>query len=111
MSSVTVPRSDITAEEVSAVLRSKLGSHYQITPGMKSTGFTREVPADDNTILAKGSWFERANVRIVPGSGRTEIEVTPGASYFGLIRLIDQLLLARKVHRALENAPELAQAT
>ena len=36
------------------------------------------------------------------------IDVTPGATYFGLIRLIDRIGLARRVLRILEHAPELA---
>jgi hypothetical protein len=109
MPTVTVPRSDITVEEVRAVLRDKLGARFQVTPGVSSTGFTREVPSDEKTtMLVKGSWFERANVKIIPGPGRTELEVNPGATYFGLIRLFDQLLITRKVQRILENAPELA---
>jgi hypothetical protein len=36
------------------------------------------------------------------------MSVSPGASYFGLIRLIQRVGLVRKVQEALEDAPELA---
>jgi hypothetical protein len=61
----------VTADEVTAVLRGRLGSRYTITPG-------------------------------------TEIEVSPGATYFGLIRLAHRIGLVRKIHNALAQAPELA---
>jgi len=111
MSTVTVPRSNITVDEVSAVLRSELGSRYGVTPSMTSTGFAKNVPGDANTLLVSGSWFQRANVRIIPGADRTEINVSPGATYPGLIRLIDRIGIARKVHEILEHAPELAEAS
>ncbi|HEY7145316.1 MAG TPA: hypothetical protein VH637_13810 [Streptosporangiaceae bacterium] len=111
MLTVTVPRSNVSVDEVSTALRDKLGSRYHVEAATKSVGFTREVPADDNTMLVKGGWFKRANVKIVPGTGSTEIQVSPGATYFGLIRLIDQMLVTRKVHRALADAPGLAQSS
>ncbi|MHB8393332.1 MAG: hypothetical protein ACYDC5_02255 [Candidatus Dormibacteria bacterium] len=108
MSKVTVPRPDVTAEEVSTVLRRKLGSRYTVTPSMMAAGFGRQVPGDTNTILVAANWLERANVRMTAGRNCTEIDVSPGATFFGLIRLIHRVGAARQVHRALENAPELA---
>jgi len=108
MSTVTVPRPNITVEEVSAVLRNELGSRYGVTPSMTSRGLAKEVPSDANSLLVSGSWFQRANVRIIPCPDRTEIDVSPGATYPGLIRLIDRIGIARKVHQILEHAPELA---
>src|SRR5664280_441739 len=46
MFTVTVPRSDVTLDEVSAALRAKLGPRYNIRPSMRSTGFGKEVPGD-----------------------------------------------------------------
>jgi hypothetical protein len=34
--------------------------------------------------------------------------VSPGATYFGLIRLVHRIGLVRKIHNALAQAPELA---
>jgi hypothetical protein len=109
VSTITIPRSDVTAQEVSAVLRDRLGSRYRITPAMTSRGLVKEVPGDANSMLVRGTWFERANVRLVPGTDTTEIQVSPGAIYPGLVRLIDRVSIARKVRQALENAPELAR--
>jgi hypothetical protein len=92
---------------VGTILRSKLDSHYELVPSAISTGFTKQVPEDKNSMLVKGRWFERANVRISSNAEATEIDVSPGASYFGLVRLVDRLGIAQKVRRILENAPEL----
>ncbi|MGA2521250.1 MAG: hypothetical protein ABSG81_10575 [Acidimicrobiales bacterium] len=107
MPSFTVPRGNVSAEEVGAVLRSKLDAHYELVPAAMSTGFTKQVSQDANAILVKGRWFERANIRIVPSSETTEIEVNPGAGYFGLVRLVDRFGICRNVRRLLERSPEL----
>jgi hypothetical protein len=109
MSTVTLPRSDVTVEEVTAALRAQLASRFTVTPSRMSTGFGKEVPGDANTILVAGSWLERANVRVVPGVGSTEIQVSPGASYFGLIRLVHRVGAVRTVLHALQDAPELGR--
>ncbi len=59
-------------------------------------------------MLVRGAWLARANIRILPGADSTEIHVSPGATYPGLIRLIDRIGIARRVHQVLEHAPELA---
>src|ERR1700690_5753 len=107
MSTITVRRSGVTAEEGSGVLRGELGSRYTVTPSMMATGFGRKVPGGPNRVLVVGNWLERATIELTPRANGTEIEVSPGATYFGLIRLIHRAGLARKVHHALENAPEL----
>src|SRR5271166_5418660 len=99
MSIVKVPRGNVSAEEVSTILRSKLGTHYELVPSAMSTGFTEQVSKDTNSMLVKGRWFERANIRIIPSAQTTEIEVNLGASHFGLIRLIDRLGVSHKVRR------------
>jgi len=103
MPTVHVPRHDLSVEEVSDALRQKLGAGYRITPSMTSSGFGKEAPGDANTAVVKGFWFDRANIRIDSGPNGTEIEVGPGATYFGLVRLLDRVGIARKVHRALEH--------
>ena len=107
MSTLTVSRSNVTPDEVSAVLSSKLNSRYRIVPSTMSKGFAKDVPAAGDAILVKGLWFNRANVRILPRDNGTDIEVSPGATYFGLIRLIDRVGVAHKVRRILERASEL----
>jgi hypothetical protein len=110
MSKITVPRSDMSAEEVSAVIRRELGPRYTVTPSMRATGFGKEVPGGPNSVLVTANWLERANLQITSKTNSTEIEVTPGATYFGLIRLIQRAGLARKVRETLEHAPELSES-
>jgi hypothetical protein len=108
MSTFTVSRSDVTVEEVSAVLRRKLGSRYRVTPSMMAAGFGRARPGDANAILVAASWLERANIRVTTNQNGTEIHVSPGATYFGLIRFMHRVGLVRTVQEALRHAPELA---
>jgi hypothetical protein len=110
MPTVTVPRADVTVEQVCAVLRRELGSRSRVTPSMTAAAFRKEGPGDATTILVASNWLERANVRVVSDGNSTEIRVSPGATYFGLIRLIHRAGLAHKVYRALEDAPELGGA-
>jgi hypothetical protein len=105
---VMIPRPGVTVAEVAAVLRARLGSRYRITPSMTSKGFVKEVPDAANTMLVRGRRLERANVRIVSAAGGTEVHVSPGATYPGLIRLIDRISVVRAVRRAIEQSPELA---
>jgi hypothetical protein len=104
MVTIHVPRDGVSVEEVSDALRQKFGDSYRITPSTTSSGFGKEAPDDANTAVVKGFWFDRANVRIVSGPSGTEIEVSPGATHFGLVRLIDRVGISRKVHRALQQA-------
>lgn len=46
MPTVTVPRADVTVEQVSAVLRRELGSRYRVTPSMMAAAFGKEGPGD-----------------------------------------------------------------
>jgi hypothetical protein len=108
VSTVIVPRSNVTVEEVSAALRSKLGAKYEITPSVKTTGFGKVVPDDRNTVLVRANWLVRTNVRILPVVNSTEIRVTPGG--FVWRHLINGLGISRKVCRALEHASELVSA-
>jgi hypothetical protein len=108
MSTVIVPRSSVTVEEVSAVLRRTLGSRYRVTPSKTASGFGKEGPGDASTILVASSWLDRANVSVIHAKNSTEIHVSPGATYFGLIRLFHRAGLVHRVHQALEHAPELA---
>jgi predicted RNase H-like nuclease (RuvC/YqgF family) len=104
MSTVTVPRSNVTVAEVSAVLRDNLSARYRITPGM-ATG-----PNDNSTIQVKANWLERANVRIRPGADSTEIHVSPGVTLTLGGMLFNRFGIARKVHHVLERSPELARS-
>jgi hypothetical protein len=94
VSTVTVPRSNVTKEEVSKVLRIGLGPRYHVTA------------ADDPDAMVVGTnRVIRAHIRIVPRDNYAEIRVSPG----GLVwdRLINTFGIARKVREVLREAPEL----
>jgi hypothetical protein len=107
MPTIHVSRAQVSIEEVCAALRQKFGDSYRITPSMTSSGFGKDAPDDANTAVVKGFGFDRANIRIIPSPNGAEIEVSPGATYFGLVRLIERVGIARKVHRALQQSPVL----
>jgi hypothetical protein len=81
---------------------------------LKSTPMnsSRTAPAveegDANSVFVAGNWLERSTVTIANHENSSEIEVHRGATYFGLVRLAHQIGLARKVHKVLAQAPELA---
>ena len=111
MSTITIPRSDVTPEHVRAVLSQTLPARFQVIPGKISTAFAKEVSAGPDSLLVKGAWLARANVRVRPGTSNTEIDVVPGASYPGLIRLADRVGIARRVRHVLKNADQLTHQT
>jgi len=47
-------RANVSVEEVEAVLRAKLGGNYELVPSASSTGFTKQIPKDENSLLVKG---------------------------------------------------------
>ena len=99
MSTVTVPRSNVTVEEVSAVLRKGMGSRYQVMP----------VPGDKNGIFVKSNLHERTKVEILPAGDSTKIHVRPSSAFSLGGILVNFLGITRKVHQVLEHAPELAR--
>ena len=109
MPAATEFRENVTTKDLEAVLSAKFGDRYELVPSAVSTGFTKQVRVDEHSLLVKGRGLARANVVITPSTHATQIEVSSGATYFGLVRLLDRLGIAQKVRRAIEDAPELAQ--
>jgi hypothetical protein len=110
MSTVVIPRSSVTVEEVSAVLRDKLGSHYTVKPFVTSN-FHREALGYKNSILVRRNWFVQANIRVVPRADDTEIFVGSGANVTPIGLLLNTATIVRKVHQILEHSAELAKTT
>jgi hypothetical protein len=110
MPAVIVPRADVTAEQVSAVLREKLGPRYKVTPAATSH-FHHQSPAGADSVLVRRHWFEQASIRIVPGDERTEIHIGNAANFTPTGLLINRASIIRKLHQVLEHAPELAAAS
>jgi hypothetical protein len=106
MSAVTLSRSDVTVDEVSAVLGRAFGSRYMLTRSISNVSSQGAPSSEAGTILVASNWFAKANVRIAHIGNGTEIQVTPGP-VFGLVGLLLGSGLARRVSRALERAPEL----
>jgi hypothetical protein len=104
MSTITVRRRDVTAEEVTDALRAGLDPRYDVASGMRMPrvpllGAPR--PDRPELILVSSSAMARAQVRIIRHSGQTDIRVTPG----GL--LINTIGIAAKVRRVLRDARDL----
>lgn len=110
MFSITVPRSDLTSDEVADALRQGLGSRYNVLPG---TGINCWNPVGaprpdhpDTIVVGTGSTrLSRAQVRISHDAGRTILRVGPGG--FGLLTLANRLWIVRKVLQVLRAAPSL----
>ena len=105
MSTITVRRHDVTAEEVTDALRAGLDSRYDVVPGMRMPPLLGTPRPDrPELILVSSSAMARAQVKIIRHSGQTDIRVTPG----GL--LINTIGLAAKVRQVLRDAPDLGSS-
>lgn len=109
MSTITIPRADVTSDEVSAALSEGLGPGYDVQPGMKAPllgwGEPEESQPDDIAVGIGTSRPWRATVRLDRQAGQTRIRVTPAGLMW--IRVINTFWVARKVRRALLAAPAL----
>jgi hypothetical protein len=110
MSTITVPRSDVTSDEVADALRHGLGSRYEVLPG---TGVNCWNPVGgprpdhpDTIVVGTGSTrLSRAQVRISHDAGETIMRVSPGG--IGLLTLTNRLRMVRRVRQILRAAPSL----
>lgn len=108
MSTITVPREDVTNEEVTDALRNGLDPRYEVAPGVRmprSPLFGSPRPDKPELILVSSGPMVRAQVRIIRRSGHTDIRVTPGGILGDL--LVNTLGIAPKVRRALRDASSL----
>jgi hypothetical protein len=108
MSTITVRRSDVTSEEVAEALRAGLDARYEVTPGMRMPRMPllgKPRPDRPELILVSASPVVRAQVRIIRHSGMTDLRVIPGGLLIDL--LVNTLGIARKIRRALRDAPAL----
>jgi hypothetical protein len=112
MSTVTIPRPDVSSDEVSAALSDGLGPRYDVQPGMRAPllawGEPEESQPDDIVVGIGGGRPWRAQVRIDRQAGQTRIRVAPTG--LAGVRLVNTLWIARKVRRALLAAPDLGSA-
>jgi hypothetical protein len=110
MSAITVPRSDVTSDEIADVLRRSLGPRYNVVPG---TGVNWNPVGDlrpdhpDTIVVGTGTTrVFRAQVRISQDAGKTILHVSPGGITL-VPRLINRLWIAGKVRQVLRAAPRL----
>jgi hypothetical protein len=110
MSTISVPRSDVTSDEVTDALRHGLGPRYKVLPG---TGVNCWNPVGgprpdhpDTIVVGTGSTrLSRAQVRMSHDAGETTLHVSPGG--VGLFTLTNRLWMVRKVREVLRAAPSL----
>jgi hypothetical protein len=110
MPTVTVPRADLTTEEVVKVLHDGLGDGYNVLPGMAMgrAAFSAPHEGQPNQILV-GTGDNRvvkAQVTLVPRAGQTELRIRPGGLIGDL--LMNTLGITRKVRDVLASAPSLS---
>jgi len=109
MSTITVPRSDVTSDEVADALRRGLGSRYNVLPGpgvnWNPVGGPRPDHPDTIVVGTGSTRLFRAQVRISQDPGETILHVTPGG--LGWPRVPNRLWIARKVGQVLRAAPSL----
>lgn len=109
MYKLTLPRSDLATDEVVSALRDGLGPGYNVQSGMRQirAPFSEPVPGSSDTIVV-GTGSNRvqpAQVSIVRGSGRSEIDISPGG--LGSDWVLNTLVIARKIRRVLASVPAL----
>ena len=110
MPTVTVPRADVTTEEVVTALKEGLGDGYNVLPGkaMGRTLYQAEHDGQPNTIVV-GTGENRlvkAQVTITPRGGQTELKISPGGLTWDL--LYNTFGVAAKVKQVLTSSPSLS---
>jgi hypothetical protein len=110
MFSITVPRSDVTNDEVTDALRYGLGRRYKVLPGRgvncwNPVGGPRPDHPDTIVVGTGSTRLSRAQVRISHDAGQTILHVSPGG--IGLLTLTNRLWIVRKVREVLRAAPSL----
>jgi hypothetical protein len=110
MFTITVPRSDVTSDEVADALRHGLGPRYKVLPGMgvncwNPVGGPRPDHPDTIVVGTGSTRLSRALVRISHDAGETILHVSPGG--INLWTLTNRLWIVRKLRQVLRAAPSL----
>jgi hypothetical protein len=110
MSTVTVPREDLTTEEVVTVLRDGLGADYNVLPGMAIGQAAFQGPREGrpNTIVVGtgANRLVKAQVTITRRGGQSQLRISPGGISWDLA--LNTFGVARKVRGVLANSPSLS---
>lgn len=110
MPTVTVPRTDLTTDEVATVLRDGLGAEYHVLPGMAMGQLPFQGPhqGQPNTIVV-GTGEDRAykaQVTITPQGGQTKLRIRPSGITLTLVA--NTFGIARRVREVLASSPSLS---
>ena len=114
MPAITIPRADLTGEEVTRALRAGLGPHYHVAPGMRMPQaclFAAEPNHDPDTIVVStgssrlSSRLFRAQVTLTRPPGQTIIRIRPGGTSSEFP--VNALGIARKIRQVLASAPDI----
>ncbi len=110
MSTIIIPRPDVTTEEVSEVLRRGLGARYNVLPGKgvnwNPVGNPRARLPGKIVIGTGSTRLFRAQVTVSRDSGQSDLHVV-AAGITLPVRLTNRLWIAEKVRRVLQAAPSL----
>ena len=110
MPTVTVPRADVTTEEVVTVLRDGLGAEYNVLPGVAMGRMPIQSPrkGKPNKILVGtgDNRVTKVQVTITPRGGQTQLRISPGGVTLTLVS--NTFGIARTVRRVLANSPSLS---
>jgi hypothetical protein len=110
MSTIIVPRPDVTSEQVADALRLRLGPRYNVVPGVGANwnpvGNLRPGHPDTIVVGTGSNRFFRAQVRLSRRSAETILHVSPGG-VSAVPRLTNRLWIVRKLRQALAGAPGL----
>jgi len=110
MPTVTVPRADLTTEDVVSALRDGLGEGYNVLPGkaIGRTMYQAEHDGQPNEIVV-GTGENRlvkAQVTITSRGGQTELRISAGGLSWDW--LMNNFGVTQKVKKVLESSPILS---
>lgn len=110
MLTITVPRTDLTTDEVVTVLRDGLGAGYHVLAGMGMGQLPFQGPHQGrpNTIVVGtgGNRMVKAKVTIDPRDGQTKLRIRP--SGISLTLVMNTFGIARTVRGVLADSPSLS---
>jgi len=112
MPTVTVPRTDLSTEEMVTVLRDGLGAGYNVLPGMTMGQLPFQGPREgrpDMIVVGTGDNRRvKAQVTITSPGGQTKLRIHPSGITVTLV--LNTFGIARTVREVLASRPRLRQA-
>ena len=110
MPTVTVPRADLTTEEVVTVLRNGLGDGYNVLPGMTMGQLPFQGPrkgGPNQIVVGTGDNRQvKVLVTITPQGGQTKLRIRPSGITLTLVS--NTFGIARTVRKVLASSPSLS---